>query len=339
MEITPAQRTTRQQLALRLAGAALLAATGGIHLDLYLTSYRHIPTIGWLFLLQVIAAFALAAAVAVTGSPLIAAAGAGFAIATLGGYLLSLWIGLFGFHEVRTTAGIVAGVIEVAAFAVLAILALAPAAGGGPDQLGGRLPGAGALLARLAALSQARRVQAGRAVAGLAAVALVVLGVSVAGAGGNSGSPSASQSAPPGSGSVLKIVIKNFQFSPATPKAAPGQRIEVTNEDSVAHTLSAGPAAKFASAFNTGNIAPGQAVFITAPTQPGGYPFYCKLHTFMTGMLVVGNSSASAAALSSFRAAVLAHPPSYCGRKPAAGAPAVRTVARRTAAGRPSGGD
>jgi len=35
----------------------------------------------------------------------------------LGGYLLSLWIGLFGFTEVRTTAGIAAGMIEVAAAA------------------------------------------------------------------------------------------------------------------------------------------------------------------------------------------------------------------------------
>ena len=56
--------------------------------------------------------------------PLVAAAGAGFVVSTLGGYLLALWISLFGFQEVRTTAGIVAGVIEVAAFAVLAVLAL-----------------------------------------------------------------------------------------------------------------------------------------------------------------------------------------------------------------------
>jgi hypothetical protein len=44
------------------------------------------------------------------------------------GYLLSAWIGLFGFKEIRTTAGIAAGVIEVAAFAALAVLALSPAA-------------------------------------------------------------------------------------------------------------------------------------------------------------------------------------------------------------------
>src|SRR5713101_6647100 len=115
------------QLGLLVAGAGLLAATGAIHLDLYLTGYRSIPTIGWLFLLQVITAFGLAAAVLATGGRLIAAAGAGFALATLGGYLLSVWIGLFGFKEIRTTAGIVAGMIEVAAFTALAALATAPA--------------------------------------------------------------------------------------------------------------------------------------------------------------------------------------------------------------------
>jgi predicted lipoprotein with Yx(FWY)xxD motif len=108
---------------LGIVGAALLVASGAIHLDLYLTGYRSIPTIGPLFLLQVIAAFALAVAIPVTGSALVAAAGALFALSVLGGYLLSLWVGLFGFTEVRTTAGIVAGIIDVAAFATLALAA------------------------------------------------------------------------------------------------------------------------------------------------------------------------------------------------------------------------
>ena len=43
----PAPRA-RARLALRLAGSGLLIATGAIHLDLYLTGYRSIPTIGWL---------------------------------------------------------------------------------------------------------------------------------------------------------------------------------------------------------------------------------------------------------------------------------------------------
>ena len=61
-------------------------------------------------------------------------------MATLAGYLLSVWVGLFGFREVRTTAGIVAGVIEIAAFAVLGILAAVQAesagAGGRPRRAG-----------------------------------------------------------------------------------------------------------------------------------------------------------------------------------------------------------
>ena len=163
---------------LRVTGAGLLAATAAIHLDLYLTGYRNIPTIGWLFLLQIIAGFALAAAVLATGNQVVAALGAGFAVATLGGYLLSIWIGLFGFTEVRTTAGIVAGIIEVAAFAVLALLAITPPAAGsrGPGQ------GLGQMLAGLP-LAQP-------AIAVLSAVGLVLLFVAVAGAGAPAATPS-----------------------------------------------------------------------------------------------------------------------------------------------------
>ncbi|HEY2641119.1 MAG TPA: hypothetical protein VGI66_14710, partial [Streptosporangiaceae bacterium] len=157
--------------------------------DLYLTGYRTIPTIGWLFLLQVIAAFALGLAVLVIpgrlaiASRLAAAAGAGFALATLGGYLLTVWIGLFGFKEVRTTAGIVAGVVEVAAFVVLAALALAPApqarpaealAADGhvaPERFPNQIPAPIARPARLTA-------------AALGVAALVLLGVAVANATG-----------------------------------------------------------------------------------------------------------------------------------------------------------
>jgi predicted lipoprotein with Yx(FWY)xxD motif len=171
----------RVQLGLRVVGAGLLAATGAIHLDLYLTGYRNIPTIGWLFLLQVIAAFGLALLVLVRGGRLAAALGAGFAVATLGGYLLSIWFGLFGFREVRTTAGIVAGLIEVATFAVLAPVALAPSGAGqaaAPGRAGAGASGGG-LMGRL----QAGVPGAGRVVAGLSVLALVLLGVAVAGAG------------------------------------------------------------------------------------------------------------------------------------------------------------
>jgi predicted lipoprotein with Yx(FWY)xxD motif len=168
----PGQRSARRaraRPALRLAGGGLLIATGAIHLDLYLTGYRSIPTIGWLFLFQVIVAFVLGAAVLASAARLAAAAGAAFSLATLGGYLLSLWIGLFGFKEVRTTAGIAAGVVEVAAFAALAGLATMPAERG---RAGGRL------------LARFRAGVAGASIAAVSVVALAVLGASVAAAGG-----------------------------------------------------------------------------------------------------------------------------------------------------------
>ena len=186
---------TWQQLALRVAGAGLLVATGAMHLDLYLTGYRTIPTIGVLFLLQIIAAFVLAAIV-LLGSRLGALAGALFALSTLGGYLLSIWFGLFNFREVRTTAGIVAGVIEVAAFAVLAALALTPRpqhATRGPsipwlrDGVPGGLPGALA------------------GVGGVSVLALVLLGVAVAGAATAPSAPAPSSSSA-ASGQALKTI-------------------------------------------------------------------------------------------------------------------------------------
>ena len=160
------------QPVLRVTGAGLLAATAAIHLDLYLTGYKNLPTIGWLFLLQVITGFLLAAAVLATGNPVVAALGAGFAIATLAGYLLSIWVGLFGFTEVRTTAGIVAGLIEVAAFAVLGLFAVSP-----ESAQGSRGPGQ-ELAQMLAGIPMAQTL-----VALVSAVALVLLIIAEAGSG------------------------------------------------------------------------------------------------------------------------------------------------------------
>jgi predicted lipoprotein with Yx(FWY)xxD motif len=207
---------------LRVAGAGLLIASGAIHLDLYLTGYRTIPVIGWLFLLQVIAAFGLGLAVLATGrlviaSRLAAAAGALFALATLGGYLLSVWTGLFGFTEVRTTAGIIAGVIDVAAFAVLAALALAPVQADGAAATPAGFP------ARIfpAITRTAATTAAAVAVAALAVAALALLGVAVAGAG--SPAPAATgtglKSATIGGATVLTNArgFTLYFFAPDTP--------------------------------------------------------------------------------------------------------------------------
>jgi predicted lipoprotein with Yx(FWY)xxD motif len=164
------------QLKLRIAGAALLATSAGIHLDLYLTGYRSIPTIGWLFLLQVIVGFVLTTAALVTRSRLVAAACAGLALSTLGAYLLAVWIGLFGYKEVRTRAGIAAGLIEVAAFALLALAAIA----GSRVRQADRPASAGA---RMVARVQAGVSMVVGAVGAASVAALALLGVALANAG------------------------------------------------------------------------------------------------------------------------------------------------------------
>jgi predicted lipoprotein with Yx(FWY)xxD motif len=165
------------ELRLRVAGAILLAASASIHLYLYLTGYRSIPTIGLLFLMQFIVGYLLTAAVLVTHSRIAAAASAAFALSTLSAYLLAVWGGLFGFREIRTRAGIAAGLIEVAAFGVLVMAAIA--AGPPPEADEKASPAARTLTRVQAALSM---VIGG---VGLVSVlALALLGIGLANAGG-----------------------------------------------------------------------------------------------------------------------------------------------------------
>lgn len=103
--------------ALQVAGAVALAWTAGIHLRLWTEGYSHIPTIGPLFMMQsvigsalslVVLALALPPVVAPKRPPskraeLVAAAvsagSALFLVSTIGGLLLSDWVGLFGLHD------------------------------------------------------------------------------------------------------------------------------------------------------------------------------------------------------------------------------------------------
>ena len=217
-------------LMLRLAGAGLLLATAGIHLDLYLTGYRTIPTIGPLFLFQVIAAFLMAALVLATPSRLVAAAGALLALATLGGYLLTVQFGLFGFREVRTTAGIAAGIIEVAGFVVLALYAAASAsASAAPAAAAHDTAQARHARPASAALPRVGRRQAAVGTAVVAVVAFGLLGGALAGAGspgaassGSTGSASAGgglRSAKIGGATVLTNAAGRtlYWFAPDTP--------------------------------------------------------------------------------------------------------------------------
>ncbi len=102
------------------AGAVLIVLSALIHLHLWSTGYRHIPTIGPLFLVQAVAGIAIAVAVSVLRHPLTALLGAGYALATVGGLLISVNFGLFGFQDsIDAPYAQLSLAIEVAAAAVL----------------------------------------------------------------------------------------------------------------------------------------------------------------------------------------------------------------------------
>jgi plastocyanin len=83
--------------------------------------------------------------------------------------------------------------------------------------------------------------------------------------------------------SASGITIKNFGFTGELTVQA-GQVVTVTNEDSVAHTLTD----KATKLFDTGNIpGNGGTGTFTAPTKPGSYPFGCTYHPEMAGTLIV----------------------------------------------------
>ena len=105
-------------------GALLVAGSAVIHLHLWSTGYRHIPTIGPLFLVQGIAGLLAAVAVGVTRHPLVAAATALFVAGTIGGLVLSVEVGLFGFRDSFSAPWATTSlVVEAAAAVVLATAA------------------------------------------------------------------------------------------------------------------------------------------------------------------------------------------------------------------------
>jgi hypothetical protein len=116
----------------RIAGAAMLGATAGIHADLYDGyDYRSIHVIGVLFLLLVIGASILCLAVLVAPSRLLAFVAAGGAIteaATFVGLLVFTHYTIFGFRDSSAAPHYDASlVVEAIGFVVLTGLAAASA--------------------------------------------------------------------------------------------------------------------------------------------------------------------------------------------------------------------
>jgi hypothetical protein len=103
-------------------GATAAFAAGG--LLLVWSAYIHFPTIGPLFLLQSIAGLVIGIAVVAVRRLWVAAVGTGFALVTVGGFLVTVSHGLFGFKDSwQAPFATEASAVEMVAAAVLALSA------------------------------------------------------------------------------------------------------------------------------------------------------------------------------------------------------------------------
>ena len=109
---------------LRLLGAVLVAAIGGIHFYLYFDYFHRVHIIGALFLANAATGVLIALWLLASDGVLALIAGAGFAATTLCAFLISVHWGLFGFHErFSGTWQSTAGLVELGAVLVLGTLA------------------------------------------------------------------------------------------------------------------------------------------------------------------------------------------------------------------------
>ena len=108
-------------LLLRLASVATLAGIGWVHLHLWQDGYRGIPTIGPLFIAAAVGTTVLGTVLLVRPSRLVAVSAIGTAVGILGGLLVSVNVGLFGFRDSLSAPFAVESiVIEMAAALTLA---------------------------------------------------------------------------------------------------------------------------------------------------------------------------------------------------------------------------
>jgi plastocyanin len=122
----------------------------------------------------------------------------------------------------------------------------------------------------------------------LAAVAILIApacGKSNVSKESNASSAPASASSPstapaPGAATAATITINDFKYTDVTVPA--GSQVTVVNNDSAEHTVTSDTPG----AFNV-EIAGKHQATLTAPGQPGTYPFHCTYHPSMHGVLTV----------------------------------------------------
>jgi xanthine/uracil permease len=129
-----------------VAAAVLMVCSGLIHIHLWDIAYRHVATLGPLFLVQAVAALVLAVVLVVARTVLVALACMALMVGTMVGFILAVSVGIFGFTLQMVTAWAYEALsAELLSSVVLGVLVLRAwrvaggAASGGRDADHGRV--------------------------------------------------------------------------------------------------------------------------------------------------------------------------------------------------------
>ena len=105
-----------------ICDAALLVASGLIHLHLWDIAYRDVPTLRILFLIQVAGTILMAIVLLITRHLLVVLASLALMAGTIVGFVLADTVGIFGFKiPVTTTLAVEVLIVEIVGVILLAI--------------------------------------------------------------------------------------------------------------------------------------------------------------------------------------------------------------------------
>ena len=126
---------------IRIVGAAAVLVSAAVHLYLWFNGFRDLSVIGPAFLLNAVGGAVIAVLLATWRSWVPALLTAGFGVSTLGAFIVSATVGLFGLHEQWVGWPVwTAAVAEVVAIVVGALLLVRDLPASSAGQLQHRTP-------------------------------------------------------------------------------------------------------------------------------------------------------------------------------------------------------
>jgi plastocyanin len=85
----------------------------------------------------------------------------------------------------------------------------------------------------------------------------------------------------PAPSSSLTVIIKDYAFSPQPLTISVGETVTFVNKDSDAHTVTSTDGLFDSKGLDTGDV------WVHKFTKPGTYKYFCSLHPWMKGTIIV----------------------------------------------------